>query len=133
LLRDHFLLDTAMQGLPEKFKGVDADLTFVTMDSVANVAEFTKANSLESLDMTAALSEADARSLGLFISSPWGYEVEAKISSNFAEPGLFVVNPEGKLHIVDVSNAPFARPDLSAIVGGLAFVQGKGYPIRGTA
>ncbi len=51
----------------------------------------------------------------------------------FAEPGLFAINPEGKVQIIDISNAPFSRPDLAGILQGLKFVQEKQYPIRGTA
>jgi hypothetical protein len=43
-----------------------------------------------------------------------------------------VINPQGKIQIVDVSNAPFARPDLNGLVKGLGFIQQKQYPIRGT-
>jgi hypothetical protein len=50
----------------------------------------------------------------------------------FPVPGLFVVNPEGRAHIIDVSNAPFARPDLDALLNGLKFIREKNYPIRGT-
>jgi hypothetical protein len=50
----------------------------------------------------------------------------------FAEPGLFVINPEGRVQILDISNAPFARPDLAGILRGVKFVMDKGYPIRGT-
>lgn len=49
------------------------------------------------------------------------------------KPGLFVINPEGKVQIVDISNAPFARPDLASILQGVKFVREKQYPIRGTA
>ncbi len=43
-----------------------------------------------------------------------------------------MTNPEGRLQVVDISNAPFARPDLETLANGLAFVQQKDYPIRGT-
>jgi hypothetical protein len=49
------------------------------------------------------------------------------------EPGLFVINPQGPAHIVDISNAPFAPPDLKGVLNGLKFIRKRGYPIRGTA
>lgn len=76
------------------------------------------------------LSIDDARRLGLYISSPRSPQETDK---PFAEPGLFVINPKGEAQIVDISNAPFARPDLGAILNGLKFVQANNYPIRGTA
>jgi len=35
--------------------------------------------------------------------------------------------------MIDIANAPFIRPDLEQILGGISFVQEKNYPIRGTA
>lgn len=57
----------------------------------------------------------------------------AETDRHFPEPGVFVINPEGRLQIIDISNAPFARPDLAALLTGLKFIQAKDYPIRGTA
>lgn len=50
----------------------------------------------------------------------------------FPEPALFVVNANGMLQLVDIANAPFLRPDLDRLVGGLGFIIEKNYPIRGT-
>lgn len=75
------------------------------------------------------LSQEQMRSLGLYISEPRSLQ---ETDRPFPEPGLFVVNPEGKVQIVDVSNAPFARPDLNNVLQGLKFIQEKQYPIRGT-
>ncbi len=68
--------------------------------------------------------------LGLYISSP---RSAAETDHLFSEPGLFVINPQGLTQIIDISNAPFVRPDLKALLGGLQFVIPNGYPIRGTA
>ncbi len=56
------------------------------------------------------------RTLGLYVSSPRSPD---ETDRNFAEPGLFVINPKGAIQIVDVSNAPFARPDLEGLLNGL--------------
>ena len=50
----------------------------------------------------------------------------------FPEPALLVVNAESILQIVDIANAPFARPDLELLLQGLGFVIEKHYPTRGT-
>lgn len=76
------------------------------------------------------LTPEQMRNLGLYISEPRSPQ---ETDRPFAEPGLFVVNPQGRAQIIDVSNAPFARPDLHAVLNGLKFVQEKNYPIRGTA
>ena len=75
------------------------------------------------------LSVDQMRTLGLYISEPRSPQ---ETDRPFPEPALFISNPEGKLQIVDISNAPFARPELNAVLSGLKFVQEKHYPIRGT-
>ena len=68
------------------------------------------------------------RALGLYISEP---RSPRETDRPFPEPALFVVNPQGNIQIIDISNAPFARPDLNAVLKGLKFIQEKQYPIRG--
>lgn len=69
--------------------------------------------------------------LGLYVSYPRSAQ---ETDRPFAEPGLFVVNDKGNLQIIDISNAPFARPDLKSLLMGLAFVRNpeNNYPIRGS-
>jgi peroxiredoxin len=74
------------------------------------------------------MSVEDMRQLGLYISDPRSAD---ETDRRFAEPGLFVINPAGETQIVDISNAPFARPDLKSLLKGLQFVISKDYPIRG--
>ncbi len=75
------------------------------------------------------LSQDQMRALCLYISEPRSPQ---ETDRPFPEPALFITNPEGKLQIIDVSNAPFARPELNSVLSGLKFVQEKHYPIRGT-
>ncbi len=74
------------------------------------------------------MTVAQMRDLGLYISAPRSTQ---ETDRPFAEPAVFVVNPQGKLQVVDISNAPFARPDLRGLLAGLRFVQEKNYPVRG--
>ena len=77
------------------------------------------------------LSIEQMRALGLYISQPRSPQ---ETDAPFAEPGLFVVNAEGLLQVVDIANAPFARPPLANLVQGLGFIKNpeNKYPIRGT-
>ncbi len=74
------------------------------------------------------LSLEEMRTLGLYISAP---RSEQETDRPFAEPGVFVVNPQGVVQMIDISNAPFMRPDLAGLLGGLRFVIANDYPIRG--
>jgi peroxiredoxin len=75
------------------------------------------------------LSMEQMRTLGLYISEP---RSPHETDRPFSEPGLFVINPEGRVQITDISNAPFARPDLAAILNGIKLIKERSYPIRGT-
>jgi peroxiredoxin len=76
------------------------------------------------------LGVAEMRGLGLYVSDP---RTPSETDHQFSEPAAFVINPEGRVHVIDVSNAPFARPDLKSLVGGIKYIKGANYPIRGTA
>jgi peroxiredoxin len=76
------------------------------------------------------LTVSQMRTLGLYISDPRSPQ---ETDHQFAEPGVFVINPRGETQIIDISNAPFARPALPALLKGLQFVISKDYPIRGRA
>jgi len=69
--------------------------------------------------------------LGLYISHPRSPE---ETDRPFAEPGLFVINEQGRIQIIDISNVPFARPSITSLVKGLNFIKNpeNNYPIRGT-
>lgn len=68
--------------------------------------------------------------LGLYVSDP---RSARETDRPFAEPGIFVVNADGQVQVTDISNAPFARPDLKTLLGGLRFIRNpdNNYPIRG--
>lgn len=77
------------------------------------------------------LSVEQMKTLGLYVSNPRSPQ---ETDRPFAEPGLFVINEKGLLQVVDISNAPFARPELASILMGLGFIRNpeNNYPIRGT-
>jgi peroxiredoxin len=75
------------------------------------------------------LSVPQMRELGLYVSEPRSPQ---ETDRPFPEPGLFLLNPEGRVQIVDISNAPFARPELGGVLRGAKLIQERGYPIRGT-
>ncbi|MGE6795809.1 peroxiredoxin-like family protein [Psychrobacter okhotskensis] len=88
---------------------------------------------LEELDISFpiaySLTVEQMNTLGLYISDP---RSEKETDHPFAEPGVFVINAKEEIQIIDISNAPFARPELEALANGLSFVRKNDYPIRGT-
>lgn len=77
------------------------------------------------------LSESEMEKLGLFISKP---RSENETNHYFSEPGLFIVNDQRQLQIIDISNTPFSRPNLKDLVSGIQWIRfpDNNYPIRGT-
>lgn len=70
------------------------------------------------------------RTLGVYISNPRSPE---ETDRPFAEPAVFAINPRGNTQVIDISNVPFARPDLKNLLDGLMLVMSKDFPVRGTA
>ena len=77
------------------------------------------------------LSIEQMQELGVYISNPRSSQ---ETDRPFAEPGLFVVNEDFNLHVVDISNNPFVRPELNTLLSGLNWIRdpNNNYPIRGT-
>ncbi|NJM91215.1 MAG: redoxin domain-containing protein [Myxococcales bacterium] len=117
-----------LTGLAADYRAAGVTVAAVSADprekAAADVAEFGW-----TFPVGYGLSMEQMRTLGLYVSEPRSPQ---ETDRPFAEPGLFVVNPEGKVQILDVSNAPFARPDLAMILNGIKIVVERGYPIRGT-
>lgn len=118
-----------LDGLLDEFRAIGTEVVAVSGDP-REKAESETAEEGWRFPVGYGLTMDQMRTLGLYISEPRSSQ---ETDRPFPEPGLFVVNPEGRAQIIDVSNAPFARPDLQAILNGLKFVQEKNYPIRGTA
>jgi len=108
---------------------VGVDIIAVSGDSKAQL-ESHQAQLNVNFPMAYGLSEAEMTQLGLFISNP---RSEQETDHRFAEPGLFVVNDEGTIQVIDISNNPFVRPELQALVNGIGWIRNpaNNYPIRG--
>lgn len=80
-------------------------------------------------DLCYGLTEPQMQALGLYVSEPLS---EAETTDRFAEPGMFVLRPDGTLMLVDISNGPAARPDLEELLDGMIFNINNNRPVRGT-
>lgn len=117
------------EDLRESLAEADLELVAVSTDP-AEKAQAAAAEWGISYPIAYDLSIEKARELGLYISEP---RSSAETDRPFAEPGVFVTNPQGHLQIVELANAPFVRPDPETLIGGIKHIQKSGYPIRGTA
>ena len=110
------------------FNDLGVDVVALSCDPEPKAAAMVAELSLR-VSMGHDLGIEDMHRLGLYVSDP---RSPAETDRPFPEPGLFVINGEGAVQIVDISNAPFARPDLDALLSGLRFVRQNDYPVRGT-
>lgn len=118
----------ALNGLLDEFAAANVSVMAVSGDP-AEKAEADVADQGWRFPVGYGMSVAQMRELGLYISEPRSPQ---ETDRPFPEPALFAINPDGRLQIVDISNAPFARPDLSGVLNGLKLIQERAYPIRGT-
>ena len=75
---------------------------------------------------------AVARQWGLYISASRGKtSIGIEEPALFAEPGVFIVRPEGTLYYGAVQTMPFARPHFDELLAALDFALEKNFPARG--
>ena len=110
-----------------KLQDMNIQLFFMSADPLEKAKIFAKELNLKS-KIGYRLGIEEMRKLGLYVSEPRPNEVDYI----FPEPGLFSINPKGRLHIIEISNAPFIRPDINLILRGINHIQENNYPIRGT-
>ena len=121
---------TQLQELKHKFYDAGVDVVAVSADGETKASAHVKDMGL-SFPVAYDLSIEHMQALGVYISHPRSPEETDK---PFAEPGIYVVNDKGQVQVTDISNAPFARPELEPFAWGLGFIRDpeNNYPIRGT-
>lgn len=119
---------TTLNGMLDQFNDAKTEVVAISADTREKAEGEAKENGW-TFPIGYDLSPDQMRTMGLYISEPRSPQ---ETDRPFAEPGLFVINPQGKVQVVDISNAPFSRPDLAGVLKGIKFVQEKQYPIRGT-
>ena len=119
-----------LEGFVAPLAKLGVSLAAVTADSREQIeAHREKLN--VSFPLHYGLTVEQMETLGLYISVP---RSEQETDHLFPEPGLFVINGDGQVQVVDISNNPFVRPELEALVSGLGWIRNpdNNYPIRGT-
>jgi peroxiredoxin len=73
-----------------------------------------------------------ARDWGLYISTSRGKtSIGIEEPALFAEPGLFLINPDQTLYYMSVQTMPFVRPHFRELLSAVDFAIEKNYPARG--
>jgi len=86
----------------------------------------------EKLRFAYDLPLTEARDWGLYISTSRGKtSIGIEEPALFAEPGLFLINPDQTLYYMSVQTMPFVRPHFRELLGAVDFAIEKSYPARG--
>jgi peroxiredoxin len=82
---------------------------------------------LKRLRLGFGIGEPTMRRWGLFVS----HAVKDGEPAMFSEPGLFLVDPVGKVFYGAIASAPWGRPHLDDILHGIDYASAHDYPARG--
>lgn len=80
------------------------------------------------LPVAFGLTNAQSQQLGLYLTDQ---DASAELDGQYAEPGMFLINPEGLTQVIATSNSPSVRPDLEVVLDGIIGTQDRNLPIRG--
>jgi peroxiredoxin len=119
---------TKLETLKDKFPATGAEMVAVSGDPESKAKAMVEAAGV-TFPVGYGLSIEHMKDLGLYISHPRSREETDK---PFPEPGMFAVNPDGKVQLIDISNTPFNRSDPVELLETLKWIQENDYPIRGT-
>ena len=116
-----------LRGMYDEILAKGVEVIHVSMDGKDKATQAHEDWGLDPVPMGHSLGEAQARDWGLYLSKARN-EKEPDV---FAEPGLFLVRPDGTLFLAETSSAPIARPDLKLLVSKIDFIREQDYPPRG--
>ena len=110
-----------------KFSGIGVNILALSMDTEKRAK--TSGDEWETGDLPIAygLTEKEAKSWNLFISSA----ISEKEPERFSEPALYLIDKEQNIFFSQVQSMPFARPTTESILKGIEFIINKDYPSRG--
>lgn len=118
--------------LQAEFEKRGVKMIAVSSDGADRAREMANKVTSPALRFGFGLTLANARQWGLYISTSRGKtSIGIEEPELFAEPGVFIVRPDGTLYYGAVQTMPFARPHFDELLGAIDFAISKDYPARG--
>jgi peroxiredoxin len=99
----------------------------VSMDDKDKAVSSMQDWGLEGLKLGHSLAEADARALGLYLTTA----ITEREPRLFSEPAIMLVRPDASLYSALYGTNPFARVHAADILEGLDVIIARDYPARG--
>lgn len=109
------------------FRDRGVEVVAISCDDELKAARSRSDWEIEEIPVLFDLSLEQAREWGLYISEAIG-EAEPR---RFAEPGIYLLRPDGTVYAAWIQSSPFARPRWEDVLGAIEFVKDKDYPPRG--
>jgi len=118
-----------LQSKLDAFAERGVDVVAVSTDDAGRARKARADWGLDRLTLGYGLSIDDARRWGLYVSRA----IRDGEPAEFAEPGLFLIRPDGTVYAGSIQTMPFARPQFGDVLSALDFVVKNDYPARGEA
>lgn len=115
------------QSLQPDFNKLGVELVAVSADTRERAERSRDEWAVEKLAIGYGLSEQQMRNWNLFVSR----SIKKAEPDVFAEPALFLIQPDGRLFYAAYNSMPFGRPRPEDILKMVQFVQKNDYPARG--
>lgn len=123
---------TEFEALVGEFAARGVGTIAISSDDLGRAAEMKTKIGASNLRFGHDLALAKAREWGLYISTSRGKtSIGIEEPALFAEPGLFLINPDKTLYYMSVQTMPFVRPSFKELLGAVDFAIEKSYPARG--
>lgn len=119
---------TELERLAPEFEKRGVRATAISCDGAERAAKMAEKTRASSVGFAHGLPLSDARRWGLYLSAARAGSDEPAL---FAEPGVFLVRPDGTLYYGSTQTMPFARPPLADLLGAVDYAISKDYPARG--
>jgi len=114
------------------FAKAGVSVVVTSSDTEERAREAQQSWELQNIELGYGVTKETAQQWGLHRSAGRGLtSIGIEEPTEFSEPGLFLVRPDGTLYWSQVSTMPFARPHFREILGALDFVTANDYPARG--
>ncbi|MBY4894592.1 AhpC/TSA family protein [Rhodobacteraceae bacterium N5(2021)] len=123
---------TEFESLVSEFTARGVGSIAISSDGAERGAKMKENIGAKNLRFAYDMSLAKAREWGLYISTSRGKtSIGIEEPALFAEPGLFLINPDNTLYYMSVQTMPFVRPHFRELLGAVDFAIEKSYPARG--
>lgn len=111
----------------EDFRSRGVEVIAVSGDTEERAEQAKREWGLENLRIGYGQSTQSMREWGLFLSRA----IKESEPDLFAEPGLFLIRPDGTIYYESIQSMPFGRPIFQELLGAIDWVLQNDYPARG--